>query len=86
MRFIFSQALGLESSRMSGCKVRPNGICSDVLANEGMDIDGDHGALPGERSGEGRAIPGKKMVYEPTKEEFDEHCRTHYPFRSRCPC
>ena len=77
MRFIFSQALGLESLRKSGCKVRPNGICADVLANEGMDVDGGHEALPREGISEGRAIPGKKMVYEPTKEDLDEHCRSH---------
>ena len=71
----FPQALGLESLQNSSCKVRPNGIGADVLANKDLDMDGDHGALPGEGFSEGRAIPGKKMVYEPTKEELDEHCR-----------
>ena len=50
----FSQALGLESNRKSDCEVRPNGICADVLANEGMDLDGDHGVIPREGKGEGR--------------------------------
>ena len=61
MWVIFSQALGLESNRNLDCKVRPDGISADVLANEVMDLDGDHGAIPGEGIGEGRAIPGKKL-------------------------
>ena len=70
MWVIFSQALGLESNRKSDCKVRPNGICADVLANEGMDLDGDHGEIPEGGISEGRAITGKKMVYEPTRVEL----------------
>ena len=76
----------MEFPRKSDYKVRPKGISVDTLANEGMEVDQDHDALPGDGLEEGRAIPGKKRVYEPTKEEYDEHCRTHCPFRSWCPC
>ena len=69
----FSQALSLESPRKSDYKVRPKGISADTLASEGMEVDRDHDALPGDGLEEGRAIPGKKRVYEPTKEEYDEH-------------
>ena len=86
MWVISSQALGLESSRGADCKVRPDGICADVLANEGVDVDRDHEAIPGEGLGEGRAVPRNKMVYEPNKQAFDEHCRSHCSFRSWCPC
>ena len=35
---------------------------------------------------EGRKIKGKPEVYQPTKEEVEDHYRTHIPFRSWCPC
>ena len=70
----------------SNQKVRPKGICSDTLANEGMELDEDQEEIPEEIGKEGRVIPGKKMIYEPTKAEFDEHSRTHCPFRAWCPC
>ena len=35
---------------------------------------------------DGRAIPRKKMVYQPTQEEWDEHMRIHIPCRAWCPC
>ena len=34
---------------------------------------------------EARIIKGKKMVRQPTQEEYDEHMRTHIPFRKWCP-
>ena len=76
----------MDSNRVLNCKVRPNVISEDVLANEGMDMGEDQEEIMGEGIGEGRAIPRKNMVYEPTKAEWDEHCRTHIPFRAWCPC
>ena len=66
----FSQALGLSMCMHSNQKVRPKGICSDTLANEGMELDEDQEGIPEEIGKEGRAIPGKKMIYEPTKAEY----------------
>ena len=70
----------------SNQKVRPKGICCDTLANEGMDTGEDQEGILEDEIGEGRAIPRKKMVYQPTQEEWDEHMRTHIPFRAWCPC
>ena len=35
-------------------------------------------------SGEGVKIKGKTIVVGPSKAEYDEHMRTHLPFRSWC--
>ena len=35
---------------------------------------------------EARVIKGKPEVYQPTKEEIDDHYRTHFPYRSWCRC
>ena len=79
----FSQALGLNSSKSFTHKVSPHNICT--LADESMDSK-DHEAGPGDELEEGRAITGRKMVYQPSKEERDAHMSTHIPFRSWCPC
>ena len=42
----------------------------------GMDSDADS-----EREEESRPIKGQKMVYMPSKEEWDNHMRSHIPFR-----
>ena len=34
---------------------------------------------------EGRAIRGPKAIYTPGKEEWDNHMRSHIPFRRWCP-
>ena len=34
---------------------------------------------------EARAIPGQKIVYQAPKQEVDDHNRTRFPFRKRCP-
>ena len=34
---------------------------------------------------EERPVKGQKMVYQPTKEEWDDHMRTHGVFRKWCP-
>ena len=33
---------------------------------------------------EGRKIKGMKPVQQPTKEEYDDHMRTHIPYRQWC--
>ena len=84
MRAIFSEALRQQSDRTCRQKVRPKRICTDAPANEGIEIDGDH--EEGEDTiEEGRAILGQKMVYQPSKQEWDDHQRYHIPFREWCP-
>ena len=34
---------------------------------------------------EGRTIRGPKAIYTPSKEEWDNHMRSHIPFRRWCP-
>ena len=80
----FSEALSQNSKRKEGVKVRLKVICGDVPPIEGT-IDGDN---LGEDDilDEGRIIVGQKMVYTPSKQEWNDHQRTHIPFRKWCPC
>ena len=59
-------------------RARPN----ETLANE---EDVESVREDEEESEEGRAIAGQKAIYKPTQEEWDEHMRTHIPFRRWCP-
>ena len=34
---------------------------------------------------EGRPIKGQKMIYQPSKVDWDDHMRSHVPFRRWCP-
>jgi hypothetical protein len=38
-----------------------------------------------EKEEEARNIRGKKPIRQPSQEEYDEHMRTHMPFRKWCP-
>ena len=38
-----------------------------------------------EKEEEARTIKGKRPVRQPTREEYEEHMRTHLPFRKWCP-
>ena len=57
-------------------------MCCDTLANGGVDTGEDQEGILEHGLDEGRAIPRKKMVYQQTQEELDEHMRTHIPFRA----
>ena len=61
-------------------RVRPN--VNETLVNEEdvESIRGDEG-----ESEEARPIAGQKAIYKPTSEEWDNHMRTHIPFRRWCP-
>ena len=61
-------------------RVRPN--VNETLANE-EDAE-PNGGDEGE-SEEARPIAGQKAIYKPTSEEWDNHMRTHIPFRRWCP-
>ena len=55
---------------------------NETLANE-EDVESNRGE-EGE-SEEARPIAGQKAIYKPTSEEWDNHMRTHIPFRRWCP-
>ena len=38
-----------------------------------------------EEEGEGRVISSQKIIYQPSQQEWDDHMRTHIPFRKWCP-
>ena len=41
--------------------------------------------IAAEKEEEARTIKGKRPVRQPTREEYEEHMRTHLPFRKWCP-
>ena len=57
--------------------------CSDLSHDavspieEAVDVD--------EGETEGRRIKGQRLIDKPTKEEWEDHMRTHIPFRNWCP-
>ena len=85
MRSISSEALSQQSRRLRD-RIRPKEICADVLANDGYAL-GEEDLFGGEETlEEGRVITSQKMVYQPSKQEWDDHQRTHIPFRKWCAC
>ena len=61
--------------------VRPNELSDDILAGQPGEEDGSDETI----EPEGRAIKGQKAVWQPSKEEWDAHMRSHVPFRRWCP-
>ena len=61
-------------------RIRPK--VNETLANE---EDVESSDKEEEESEEARKIAGQKAIYKPTREEWDEHMRTHIPFRRWCP-
>ena len=47
-------------------------------------VDEVEDEMKGDEIEEGRAITGQKAIYQPTKEEWDNHMRSHIPFRKWC--
>ena len=87
MRNGFSEAVETKSAKMSLC-VRPKEIkrkALDVLAGDDFDMKEEFITQEELDDTEARAIPGQKMIYRPTKVEWDDHNRTHFPFRKWCP-
>jgi len=75
----FSQAVETNLSQKRSFCVRPKKIIGEALANEDFEESEE---VP---DTEGRAIPGQTIVYKPSIEEWDNHMRTHLPFRKWCP-
>ena len=73
-KVVFSQAV--KPYRNEGNCIRPKNDNSDALANE-MDASDDEE--------EERPVKGQRIVYQPSKEEWDDHMRTHAVFRKWCP-
>ena len=69
----FSQAVRADRK---GNRVRPK--IDEVMAN------GDD-EMEEEESEEAKPISGQKAIYQPSREEWDEHMRSHIPFRRWCP-
>ena len=82
MRANFSQALDLYSGCKTSQKVRPHELCYDTLANEDDAIGKE---CEDEGTGEGRVIKSQKIFCQPSRQEWDDHMRTHIPFRKWCP-
>ena len=61
-------------------RIRPK--VNETLANE---EDVEPSDKEEEESEEARKIARQKTIYKPTREEWDEHMRTHIPFRRWCP-
>ena len=83
LRVHFSQAVSQHSTKLLKTSVRPHELYHDTLANEGTEIGGEREA--DEELDEGRVIKGQKIVYQPSQQEWDDHMRTHIPFRKWCP-
>ena len=66
----------MKPDRNEGNCIRPKNNSNDALANE-MDTS--------DEEGEERPVKGQKIVYQPSKEEWDDHMRTHAVFRKWCP-
>ena len=49
----------------------------DVEAEKDLDMSGGEEEI--------RPVAGQSRVYQPSKDEWDEHMRTHLPFRKWCP-
>ena len=85
IHFGFSPAVETYSERDVSC-VRPKLKIGEALAMEGTSAMNEESVDPEELQGnEAREIPGQKIVYQPTKQEWDDHMRTHFPFRKWCP-
>ena len=63
--------------------IRPHELCHDTLPFEdaviGKECEAD------EEQEEGRVIKSQKILYQPAHQEWDDHMRTHIPFRKWCP-
>ena len=82
----------MKSSGRENSAVRPIG---NVLQNEEMEKSEDNATMEKservleeemeEESGEGRIIKGQKRIIMPNREEWENHMRTHIPYRRWCP-
>ena len=78
----FSLALK-QHSQLDCCNQVSPKPANDTLVNEDTvpSLEGDSD----DEAQEGRAIKGQKIFYQPSAQEWDDHMRTHIPFRKWCP-
>ena len=82
----------MKSSGRENSAVRPIG---NVLQNGEMEKSEDNATTEKaervleeemeEESGEGRIIKGQTRIIMPSREEWENHMRTHIPYRRWCP-
>ena len=83
MRYsIFSEALNQHSNRGCCKQVSPKEL-NDTLVNE--DATPEVGEDSEEEEPGSRVIKSQKILYQPSAQEWDDHQRTHIPFRKWCP-
>ena len=82
MRTVFTWALDLNSCCKTSPKARPRELCHDILANEDDAVGKE---CEEEGLGEGRLIKSQKILYQPSRQEWGDHMRTHVPFCKWCP-
>ena len=65
----------LRGDAQAGCR----GIVVDPLSSPmAVDMSADSS----EKSGENPAVKEARVPYAPSREEYDKHCVTHYPYRA----
>lgn len=57
----------------------------EMFAPRGQEEEENQGEEEEEEAEEGRIIKGQSRVVKPSKEEWDNHMRTHIPYRKWCP-
>ena len=71
-----------QSSNRQDIRPKRNLVSNQLVKGHIDVVDSD---ADSEREDEGRPIKGQKAIYMPSKEEWDNHMRTHIPFRKWCP-
>ena len=63
-------------------------VCKSTCAQSGKAVD-EWEIMEGEEEEdmeeEGRVIRGPQAIYKPSQEEWDNHMKSHIPFRRWCP-
>ena len=63
-------------------------VCELTCAQSGKAVDEweiMEGEEDEEMEEEGRIIRGQKAIYKPSQEEWDNHMKSHIPYRRWCP-
>ena len=81
----FSEAVEPPAGKRGGNRVRPSKRVGEPLDDHVLDVEGEENIDLSEGEEEVRPVAGQSRVHQPTKDEWDEHMRTHLPFRKWCP-
>ena len=80
MRANSSEVLGQQSNPKEDIGIRPKGQIGKTITQKDTLDRLEDAAVGAETLERGRAITGQKAIYQPTKEEWDHHKRSHIPF------